>query len=661
MRFGKLAPLLSRVGTLLLLSLLLALSSRAVASGHRPGLSLWLYGARLACWTTLTIALPSLLLFGVERTLPRGRVLATLLLLALEVPFFRPIAAFVASGDGLRARGISAVLVEWVALGLLLALSAAVWTYRYWARGRVLDLGLGVVFGALVLACAALLSRAQVQLAAVLQIHVLVLGVSVLHAGEASWPRPLALLAALGVAGTAILLIAGLIAPGEVTLGRRQALLTESAISLLAGRLLPDRSEPPLPARTPERCAQASQPPEIPPWSQSEERRRNVILISIDSVRADYVRRPRPDGTPLMPELLRFMRESRSATRAHAAFPATLLSLSAAFTGVLPTDLLLSGAPYPTLMQQTRGAFDLVMAVLPSGDYFERPDVQAFLLPDVEAHEMGGARRTNRYALGRMRDARARGRRHLIWVHYFEPHAPYQKHDEFDFGDSEEQRYRSELAYADQQLGELLQVLRDEGWYDDSLIAVFADHGESFGEHEHYHHHYLVYPWLVSVPFALHAPGLAPGVFAGPVQLMDLAPTVLQFVGLQAQRPLRGVPLLAADPPADRALFSEEIAITGRHLLPYRTQLAASEDEVFARLRRVEHGGGYASKLAIAQRDLMLVQHRSSRAVELYDMWRDPLAAHDLTEARPDDVRRLSDALFELRGQTLLRSLCDVH
>jgi hypothetical protein len=657
---GKLAPLLSRVGTLLLLALLLAVASRAAASGHAPEPGFCLYAARLAGWTTLVIALPCLLLFGVERTLPRGCSMATLLMIALELPFLRPIAVLLASGDGLRARGISAALVEWVVLALLTALSVAVWTYRYWARRRALDLALGLLLGGGLLTCAALLSRAQLQLAAVLQVHALVLGVSLLHLALSNWPRVIRGVALLGVACGFALWCLGWLLPQQLARGTRHALLTEAPLSLVARRLVPAQVEAPLPARTPARCAEVLRPSVLPEWTEPEERRRNVILISIDTVRADYVLRPRPDGTPLMPELARFMQESRRAARAHAAFPATLLSLSAAFSGAMPTDLLLAGRRAPTLAEQVHAHFDSVLAVLPKGNYFGRPDVQAFLLPGLETHEVGRARRENGYALSRLRYLRSRGKRLFMWVHYFEPHAPYVKHSGFDFGDSDEQRYRGELAHVDQRLGELLQLLREDGWFEDSLIAVFADHGESFGEHHHRQHHHLVYPWLVSVPFALHAPGLAPGVFAGPVHTMDLVPTVLQFLGAPARRPLLGWPLLTSDPPPDRVLASEEIAMTGGQLLPYHTQPATSEADVLARLQRIEWGGGYASKLAVAQNGLMLVQQRASRAVELYDMQRDPRAEHDLTEVLPEQARALEAAALRVRNQSLLRALCEV-
>jgi arylsulfatase A-like enzyme len=301
-----------------------------------------------------------------------------------------------------------------------------------------------------------------------------------------------------------------------------------------------------------------------------------------------------------------------------------------------------------------------VEAVLPSGNYFSRPDVVSYLLNDIEVHELGGAPRQTKFAIGSLRTLRARGKSHLMWVHYFEPHAPYKSHAEYSFGDSDWERYQSELALVDEHLSQLLQVLREEGWYEDSLILLFADHGESFGEHQHYHHHYLVYPWLVSVPFALRAPGLASGSFSGPVHLTDITPTVLQFLGLDAMRPMRGVPLLAGDPAPGRPLFSEEISVTGRTMLEYREHPVKDESAAMARFYRLEHGQGYVSKLAVAQNGLQLVQHRDSRAVELYDMERDPRAAHDLADAEPEATRRLSETLLALRRDMLMRSLCEL-
>jgi hypothetical protein len=660
-RVAKLAPIVSRLGMLALISQLLLMASRAATSGRLPELALWLYAARLSLWAMLVIAAPSLCLYALEKLMPRGRSVATSLLLVGLVPVVRPIAVHLASGDGLRSRGVSATLVENVAFCVLLAASGAVWTYRYWARARPLDLSLGVLACAGLLTCAALLSRAQLELAAFLQALALALSVLVLHAGFGAHPRPLWRVALAGLAWNGALLLLGLALPAQLARGRRLSLLTESGLGLLAGQVVhpPDllTSAPPPSAAT---CRRSLTPAALPTLQLTPAQRRNVILISIDTVRADYVQRKKPDGSPLMPAITGFMAESRAAARAHAAYPATLMSLSSAFTGNAPTDLLLTPKQYPTLFQLTREHFDHREVILPGSHYFARPEVRDFLLRDVEVSSAGGGRHQTRHAMDRLRELRAEGKSHFIWLHYFDPHNPYEKHPEYDFGDAPEQRYASELAHVDDTVAPLLELLRSEGWYEDSLIALFSDHGESFGEHEHFYHHYLLYPWLLSVPFALHAPGLEPGSFGGPVQLMDLTPTVLQFLGIAPTRPMRGLPLLAADPAPERALISEEISINGRLLREYRAHPVRSEADLLARMYRIDHGRGYVSKLAIARGALHLIQHRDSGAAELYQLAGDPRAERDLADARPLETRAMSDQLLALRRDMLLRSLCEL-
>ncbi|HEX6242250.1 MAG TPA: sulfatase-like hydrolase/transferase, partial [Polyangiales bacterium] len=424
--------------------------------------------------------------------------------------------------------------------------------------------------------------------------------------------------------------------------------------------LAPAPPEKALPARSREHCAGVLAPTRLPALELAPERRRNVIFISIDSVRADFVRRARPDGSVAMPAVARFMAESRAARPAHAAYPATLMSLASALTGAAPTDLLLAPDAYPTLFQLTSGRFDHVEVVLPSSRYFARPEVRTRLLSGAKVFSAGGATRQTRYARDLLQGLREQGKSHFVWLHYFDPHEPYDTHPPHDFGDSDPQRYLSELAYVDDTLQPLLELLRSEGWYDDSLIALFSDHGESFGERGHRYHHHLLYTWLLSVPFALHAPGLAPGLFEGPVQLTDLTPTVLQFLGVSPTRPSRGLPLLAADPAPDRALFSEEIPVNSRVLQELREQPLASEADVLARLRRIERGYGYVSKLAVTRSGYQLVQHRDSQAVELYDVAHDPRAERDLADAQPARRAALAAELAELRRDMLLRALCEL-
>ena len=71
----------------------------------------------------------------------------------------------------------------------------------------------------------------------------------------------------------------------------------------------------------------------------------------------------------------------------------------------------------------------------------------------------------------------------FIFLHYMDPHAGYSHHPEFDFGTDPLDRYDSEIAYVDSQVKRLLSGLKARGLEKNTAIVFFADHGESFGEH----------------------------------------------------------------------------------------------------------------------------------------------------------------------------------
>jgi hypothetical protein len=366
-------------------------------------------------------------------------------------------------------------------------------------------------------------------------------------------------------------------------------------------------------------------------------------------------------GRLVMPGLVRFLGESRRASRAHTSYPATLLALSSALRGLTVSELLLAPQLPRNLFEAAAGRLDSIRAVLPGSRYFKRPDVRRHLLAGAELDVQRGARDQTDRAIARLRGLRARGQRHLLWIHYFEPHSPYQTWRDFEFGSSDRQRHLSELAAVDRELTRLLEVLRAEGWYEDSLIVLFSDHGESFGERGHFYHHNLVYPWLIRVPFALRAPGMGPGVMRGPVQLSDVAPTVLQFLGArEAPHPMSGVALLGEGPPPERALISEEFAISGAVLERFVRSPPRLARDLAARVARIERGPGYPSKLALTRAGFELITHRGSQVVELYDVAADPRAARDLAERAPRERAALERETARLREQTLARALCQL-
>ena len=121
----------------------------------------------------------------------------------------------------------------------------------------------------------------------------------------------------------------------------------------------------------------------------------------------------------------------------------------------------------------------------------------------------------------------------FAWVHFFDPHAPYEAPAPFGarFAKSP---YDGEVAYADSQLGRLLEWLDRSGVRGQTLVLVTSDHGESLGEHGEDEHMIFVYDATLRVPMLASWPGRIPsGVrLKGQLRSIDIVPTALELLGL---------------------------------------------------------------------------------------------------------------------------------
>ncbi len=121
--------------------------------------------------------------------------------------------------------------------------------------------------------------------------------------------------------------------------------------------------------------------------------------------------------------------------------------------------------------------------------------------------------------------------------------------------------YDEEIAYVDQQLGVLRDGLSARGLHEQSMIIFTADHGEEFFEHGDFEHGHHFWQELLHVPLVVWAPGVEPGRESASVSLVDIAPTVLDWLGLQLPIPLDGISLWpnlsAVVPLPPRPLFAE--------------------------------------------------------------------------------------------------------
>jgi len=150
----------------------------------------------------------------------------------------------------------------------------------------------------------------------------------------------------------------------------------------------------------------------------------------------------------------------------------------------------------------------------------------------------------------------------FVFAHLFDMHKPYIRAG-----------YDGELAYTDRILGTFKQALVQSGWWQRSLVVVLSDHGESLGDHGEDSHGYFIYESTLRVPLLIHWPDGAPSRPARddrPGGLIDVAPTVLDFLHMAAPPSFEGRSLLDANSP--RSVYGESVyAFDGFGWAPLRS------------------------------------------------------------------------------------------
>jgi choline-sulfatase len=273
--------------------------------------------------------------------------------------------------------------------------------------------------------------------------------------------------------------------------------------------------------------------------------RANVLLITIDTFRADRVRR---GLTPVIDGL------ADRGTRydfARSVVPLTLPSHVTIMTGQLPTvhrvrengHVFTPGPSTISLARRFReasyhtggfvGAYVLDRRFgLAEG--FETYDDRIRFDPNegarLEAERSGGE------VVGAALDWLAKtSAPFFLWVHLYDPHAPYEPPAEYrkKGGDNP---YDGEIAYVDAQVGRLLEALASRGLTSDTVVVIVGDHGEGLGDHGELTHGMLAYDSTLRVPLVIAGPGAGPGskpeVVTTPFSLVNLAPLLLSRAGV---------------------------------------------------------------------------------------------------------------------------------
>jgi arylsulfatase A-like enzyme/Tfp pilus assembly protein PilF len=312
----------------------------------------------------------------------------------------------------------------------------------------------------------------------------------------------------------------------------------------------------------------------------------DVLVITLDTTRADHLG-PYGYAQPTTPVLDALATDATVFTQAYTTNPITLPAHSSIFTGTYPmfhgvrdngtyvlrddvTTLaeVLSAQGYDTAafvgsfvldsrfgLDQGFGLYDDDVGAEWSRDELEARTAHAFGFAERKANLVTTA--ANRWI------GRPRKRPYFAWLHYFDPHQPVNPPEPHRsrFTDG----YDAEIAFVDEQMGQVFAALKQRGTYDDTLIVVVGDHGEGLLQHSEISHSLLIFDSTMHVPLIVKLPGQeARGRRIEAISsVVDVMPTILGVLGIAVPGDLQGKSLLplmkggAAD--ARRAVYMESL------------------------------------------------------------------------------------------------------
>ena len=369
-----------------------------------------------------------------------------------------------------------------------------------------------------------------------------------------------------------------------------------------------------------------------------------VILISIDTLRADHlgIYGSRSISTP---HIDAFARQGTVFDAIACQVPLTLPSHTALFTSTYPfanhveenDGQVAAGAAtlagvlhahgYRTAAFIGSALLDRHLGLDQGFDFYDSPFTASSAGPRNPLAV--GVRRDGALVVRAARQwlAENHGQPVFAFLHFFDLHAPYA-HAASSNGLPNASGYDAEIEYVDRLVGQLQQALAAGGWWDRSLVVLLSDHGESLGDHGETSHGYFIYQSTLRTPLAFHWPAGTSGYaerVAAPGGLIDVAPTILDFLKLPAPPQFAGASLLAAARTGKddgRAVYSESVY--------------ARDAFHWAALRGIRTGA---------------YQYIDAPKAELYDLARDPAERHNLAGENPALAQKLRGQLGDLMAR----------
>jgi arylsulfatase A-like enzyme/Tfp pilus assembly protein PilF len=367
---------------------------------------------------------------------------------------------------------------------------------------------------------------------------------------------------------------------------------------------------------------------------------RNVLLISIDTCRADHLG-CYGHKQNITPNIDALAAEGILFENVVSPCPMTLPSHSSMLTGTIPVyhgvhnnlgyRIAESNITLAEILKNVGFTTGAAVSTLVLDSQFGLD--QGFEVYD-DRFEQTGKRRNHAERRGgetteRCLDwlAENKDQRFFYFLHYFDPHKPYNPPEPFASRFARNP-YAGEIAYTDHCIGQVIAKLRKLDLYDSTLIIVTTDHGEMLGEHGEPEHAYFIYESAVKAALVFRVPGQSREIrIKSPAGLIDIVPTVCSLLGIQPPAAVGGMDLSGC--------FGGRELSSGREL--YCESMQAT---VY----------GANALLGIVTDRFKYIQ---TTRPELYDLVDDPTESNNLVDVQPKRARMLKESLARMIQESL--------
>jgi choline-sulfatase len=368
------------------------------------------------------------------------------------------------------------------------------------------------------------------------------------------------------------------------------------------------------------------------PKAQGPATRPSIVLVTLDTVRADHTSAFGYDK-PTTPVLEKLAEQGVSFPRAYAAGVDPQRGLSPLFTGVRWGKAKRGRGAWPSLADEPELVAErLVAAGYQTGAVssftwvsrekrFDQGFVRFEEIFKEEHPERGVTGPLAVRSASALLEQLGGGKEpFFLWVHLFDAHEQYVSHGGPSFGRGKVGAYDGELAFVDKQLGALVEAVRKGPKAADTWLVVHGSHGEAFGEHEEKGHGAGVHEETARVPLVVVPPpsdasARRKAKHEGVVSVLDLAPTVLALAGAKSDG-LDGTSLLAA--------------LRGGGALVRPPVLVEASKR---------------TALIDGSLKLMVMERKGKARTLLFDLAADPKETRDVSGERAADHKRLLDLL----------------